>query len=210
MMASPSRPEGERHGLGEIVEQADTADGRRRQDRAAIGLVIERDIAGHDREIAAPGRPRRCRESQPTNCPMISGRSGLPKLRLSVMASGLAADRRRDCARLPPPPACRLRTDRPRNSAASRRDVSASAFGPSLMRTTAASPPGRCTVLPRMTWSYCSQTQRLEHRSGEPISFFKRVGDAHRRLQRRRIDHCRLRGVRDAAGRRAALRRRAP
>ena len=29
--------------------------------------------------------------------------------------------------------------------------VSASARGPSLIRTTAASPPGRCTVLPRMT-----------------------------------------------------------
>jgi len=38
------------------------------------------------------------------------------------------------------------------------------------MRTTAASPPGRCTVLPRMTWSYCSHTQRREQRSGEPIS----------------------------------------
>ena len=29
--------------------------------------------------------------------------------------------------------------------------VIASALGPSWMRTTAASPPGRCTVLPRMT-----------------------------------------------------------
>src|SRR6185437_7394728 len=28
---------------------------------------------------------------QPTNWPMISGRSGLPKFRLSVMASGVAA-----------------------------------------------------------------------------------------------------------------------
>ena len=79
--------ERERHRRREIVEQADAADGRRRQDRAAVGLVVERDVAGHDREIerrAASPMPR----TQPTNCPMISGRSGLPKLRLSVSASG--------------------------------------------------------------------------------------------------------------------------
>jgi hypothetical protein len=35
----------------------------------------------------------------------------------------------------------------------------------------AASPPGVCTVLPRIRWSYCSHTQRLDERSGEPTSF---------------------------------------
>ena len=43
--------ERERHRFGEFVEQTDAADGRRRQDRPAVGLVVERDIAGHDREI---------------------------------------------------------------------------------------------------------------------------------------------------------------
>ena len=43
--------EGERRRLGEIVDQADAADRGRRQDRPAVGLVVERDIAGHDREI---------------------------------------------------------------------------------------------------------------------------------------------------------------
>ena len=50
-IASPSRLEGERRRLGEIVEKADAADRRGRQDRAAVGLVVERDIAGNDREI---------------------------------------------------------------------------------------------------------------------------------------------------------------
>ena len=40
-----------RHRPGEVIEQADAADGGRRQDRPAIGLVVKRDIAGHDREI---------------------------------------------------------------------------------------------------------------------------------------------------------------
>ena len=38
------------------------------------------------------------------------------------------------------------------------------------MRTTAASPPGRCTVSAMTMWSYCSQIQRLLARSGEPSS----------------------------------------
>ena len=38
----------------------------------------------------ARGRPRRCPAMARTNWPMISGRSGLPKLRLSVTASGVA------------------------------------------------------------------------------------------------------------------------
>src|SRR3954464_5015173 len=38
--------EGDRRRFGEIIEHADAADGRRRQDRAAIGLVVERDVAG--------------------------------------------------------------------------------------------------------------------------------------------------------------------
>ena len=50
-IVSSGRFEGERRRCREIVDQADAADGRRRQDRASVGLVVERDIAGHDREI---------------------------------------------------------------------------------------------------------------------------------------------------------------
>ena len=53
-IASSARLEGERRRLGEVVDQADAADGRGRQDRAAIGLVVERDVAGHDREVERP------------------------------------------------------------------------------------------------------------------------------------------------------------
>jgi hypothetical protein len=65
-----------------------------RQDRRAaavlvLGLVVERDIAAHDREVeraAGLAMP----SMQPTIWPMISGRCGLPKLRQSVAASGVA------------------------------------------------------------------------------------------------------------------------
>ena len=49
--------ERQRRGFGEIVQQSDAADRRRRQDAAAqffsrkSGLVVERDIAGHHREV---------------------------------------------------------------------------------------------------------------------------------------------------------------
>jgi len=43
--------EGERRGFGEIVEHANAADRWRRQDRPPVGFVVERDIAGHDREV---------------------------------------------------------------------------------------------------------------------------------------------------------------
>ena len=40
--------------LRDILHQADAANGRRRQDRLAIRLVVERDVAGDDREIQGP------------------------------------------------------------------------------------------------------------------------------------------------------------
>src|ERR1700724_4120641 len=43
--------EGQGCGFGEIVEQSDAADRGRRKDAAAVGLVVERDVAGHDREV---------------------------------------------------------------------------------------------------------------------------------------------------------------
>ena len=37
--------------LRKVGEQADAADGGRRQDRLAVGLVVERDVAGNDGEV---------------------------------------------------------------------------------------------------------------------------------------------------------------
>src|SRR5882757_11225682 len=42
--------EGDRRRLLEIIEHADAADRWRRQDRAPVGLVVERDVARDDRE----------------------------------------------------------------------------------------------------------------------------------------------------------------
>ena len=37
-----------------VVDEADAADGGGRQDALAVGLVVERDVAGHDREVERP------------------------------------------------------------------------------------------------------------------------------------------------------------
>jgi hypothetical protein len=44
-------------------------------------------------------------------------------------------------------------------------------------RTTPASPPGRCSVLPWISVSYCSQTQRREERFGAGQQLQQRLGD---------------------------------
>ncbi len=85
--------EGERRRLGEVVDHADAADGR-----ASAGWRGRWSRCRARRCRTRPGsrapcRPRAMPRMQPTNWPMISGRSGLPKLRLSVSASGLRADR---------------------------------------------------------------------------------------------------------------------
>ena len=46
--------EGERRHFRQVRQEADAANGRGRQDGLAIGLVVERDIAGNDREIERP------------------------------------------------------------------------------------------------------------------------------------------------------------
>src|SRR5262249_56011245 len=43
--------EGDARRFGKVVEHADAADRGCRQDRAAVGLVVERDVAGHDRKL---------------------------------------------------------------------------------------------------------------------------------------------------------------
>ena len=47
----PHQSEADAHHLRPVVDQADAADRGRRQDAAAVGLVVERDIARNDREI---------------------------------------------------------------------------------------------------------------------------------------------------------------
>ena len=46
--------------LGHIRDHADAADRRGRQNAGALRLVVERDIAGDDREIERRAPPRRC------------------------------------------------------------------------------------------------------------------------------------------------------
>src|SRR5262249_26027221 len=80
--------ESKRRRFGEIVEHTDAADRGRRQDRPSVGLVVERDVAGDDREVErAAGLANALQAAD--ELAHDFGRSGLPKLRLSVMASGL-------------------------------------------------------------------------------------------------------------------------
>src|SRR4029079_4074998 len=46
-----SRLEGERGGFGEIIQEANAAVRVWRRYAAAVGLVVERDVAGPDREV---------------------------------------------------------------------------------------------------------------------------------------------------------------
>ena len=158
----------------------------------------------------APGRPRRCRGWQPTSWPITSGRSGLPKLRLSVMRERPAADG----GDVAPGLGHRLLAALDRiGLAIARRHVGGQreALRAVLDRArSAASPPGVCTVLPRMRWSYCSQTQRFEHRSGEPTSLSSASRVRDRRRDRLAARSPAGRCWRCAGGRRAAPRRRAP
>ena len=106
----------------------------------------------------------------PTNWPMISGRSGLPKFMLSVMRQRRRRRPRSGCASSRRPPARRRAPDRRGNSAACSRSPAPAPCRCRRTRTTAASPPGRLTVLPITRWSYCSQIQRFEARSGQAMS----------------------------------------
>ena len=87
---------------------------------------------------------------------------------------------------------------RRRNSGASRRRRWRATFRVPCTRTTAASPPGRCTVSAMTMWSYCSQIQRREESAGEPISVCSAAKIAVRRRHVARVDGGRgwLRGPR--------------
>jgi hypothetical protein len=104
-------------GAPSALDQADAADGGRRQDRLAIGLVVERDIAGDDREIErrqASPMPSMAHDElahdfrafRIAEIEVVGGRQRFAR----QWRSGCASIRRR--------PACRPRTGRPRHSAA--------------------------------------------------------------------------------------------
>ena len=71
-----------------VLDEAHGADDRGRVDRAAVRLVVERDVPGHDREARAPRTRPRCPSIASASSHPISGFSGLPKLRQSVKPSG--------------------------------------------------------------------------------------------------------------------------
>src|ERR1700680_3224040 len=101
-----------------------------------------------------------------TSCAMISGRSGLPKLRLLVAATGSApaVDRLRQHS-------ATINLAPSRGSSTQYRALPSSAIAidvpVSLIRTIAAPEPGPSMVLVRTVWSYCCQIQRLEQMSPE-------------------------------------------
>ena len=66
--ASPARFSARSTALRRVGDQPDAADHRRRQDAAAVGLVVERDIARHDRVVE--------REAGLARCPRCSRRTG--------------------------------------------------------------------------------------------------------------------------------------
>ncbi len=156
-MASPLGLEADVASSRPVGEQADAADGRGRQDAAGRWSRCRArrcpDTIGKSSARQASPMPRMAS----TSWPMISGRSGLPKLRLSVAASGSA------------PTAVRLRQHSataclpPSNGiglAVARRHVGGEGEAPCVAwpstRTTPASPPGRCSELPWISVSYCS------------------------------------------------------
>src|ERR1700730_14337470 len=101
-----------------------------------------------------------------TSCAMISGRSGLPKFRLLVAATGSApaVDRLRQHS-------ATINLAPSRGSSRQYRALPSSVIAidvpVSLIRTIAASEPGPSLVLVRTVWSYCCQIQRLEQMSPE-------------------------------------------
>ena len=73
----------------EIVDHAQAADRRRRPDRLAVGLVVERDVAGDDREVERQAGLAHALDAA-DELAHDRGVLGLPKFRQSVSASGRA------------------------------------------------------------------------------------------------------------------------
>ncbi len=152
LLAGSLRRDGD--AFGEIVEHADAADGRGRQDRPALGLVVERDVAGDDGEVefaagladAADAADELAHDLRPL---------GIAEIEVVGDGQRQRADGREVAIDL----GHRLLAALDRvGLAIAGRDIAGHGrpFGPFSTRMTAASPPGRCTVLPRMIESYCS------------------------------------------------------
>ena len=77
------------HGEPVILDQTEHADHGRRPDRRVAGLVVEAHVAAGDGRLERTARVRIPRIDS-VNCHMTSGRSGLPKFRQFVIASGVA------------------------------------------------------------------------------------------------------------------------
>ena len=146
-----------------VVHQAHHADRRRREDGLALGLVVEarrcRDTTGVPSARQASVMPRCTR----ANCHMISGRSGLPKLRQSVTPSGSPPDAAHVARGLGHRLLARPRTDR----GSSRADCSrSSSRAPSRCRVRRARPPRRPARAARRCRahhvSYCSVDPAFE------------------------------------------------
>src|SRR5262245_52019946 len=103
---------------------------------------------------------------------MTSGFSGLPKLRQSVIASGLAPvqaiERAASATAIAAPP---YGSSAQKNGLTSL--LIARALRVPLTRTSAASPPGRSTVLVPTMWSYCVQIQDFSATFGDARSLLR-------------------------------------
>ena len=118
IIASPGVLEGDRACFA-VGEQADAADGGRRQDAAAVGLVVKGDVARHDREVEGAAGFADAFDGADELAHDL-GLFGVAEVQVVGGANGGAPVAVR-LRQLPPPPVCRPRTDRPRRSAASRR-----------------------------------------------------------------------------------------
>ena len=74
-----------------VVDDAEHADHRGRQDRGRPGLVVEADVAAGDRDAQLPHSHRRGRGRPAENCHITPGSSGEPKFRQLVTAIGRRA-----------------------------------------------------------------------------------------------------------------------
>ena len=173
-IASPSAGEAEPARAGRVGQLADHADDRRRVDRAAAALVVERDVAAHDRHaeraagVAEPGHragelPGDVRllgvaEVQAVGQPeRLGARAGEVGRALEHRLDGAAVGVDRHAA------AVAVDRDGDRRPAAASVAVRASS-------TAASACSGRRTVREPTMQSYCSNAQRREARLALPSS----------------------------------------
>ena len=102
--------------LGPVGQQADAADGGGGQDAAAIGLVVERDIARNDREIERPAGLADALDGM-DQLAHDFGALGIAEIEIVGGGQRLGAGGGEVAPALRPRPACRPHRGRPRNSA---------------------------------------------------------------------------------------------